>query len=93
MLVRFPRIDYSRVRPAWAPNRECVLGRNATSTIPTCIRPGLIKMMKPAPKLSLRYFLPPFYACAKKRPPRGMREYLTRFGKAGDVGREPLAAG
>jgi len=48
MQVRFPRIDYSRVRPDWAPNREFACDRNASSTIPTYIEPYLIKMMNRA---------------------------------------------
>ena len=48
MQVRFPRIDYSRVRPDWAPNREFASDRNASSTIPTYIEPYLIKVMNRA---------------------------------------------
>jgi predicted metal-dependent hydrolase len=48
MRVRFPRIDYSNVRPDWAPNREFAEDRNATSTIPTYVEPYLIKVMQRA---------------------------------------------
>jgi predicted metal-dependent hydrolase len=46
--VRFPRIDYSRVRPDWAPNHEFAHDRNASSTIPTYIEPYLIRIMNRA---------------------------------------------
>ena len=48
MQVRFPRIDYSRVRPDWATNREFAHDRNASSTIPTYIEPYLIRIMNRA---------------------------------------------
>jgi predicted metal-dependent hydrolase len=48
MRVRFPRIDYSNVRPDWAPNREFAHDRNASSTIPTYVEPYLIKVMQRA---------------------------------------------
>lgn len=51
MQVRFPKIDYSRVRPDWAPNREFAHDRNASSTIPTYIEPYLIDIMNRAKEL------------------------------------------
>ena len=48
MKVRNPRIDYSQVRPHWAPNHEFAHDRNASSTIPTYIEPWLIKVMQQA---------------------------------------------
>lgn len=48
MQVRFPRIDYSRVRPHWAPNRAFAHDRNASSTIPTYVEPYLIQVMQRA---------------------------------------------
>lgn len=48
MRVRFPRIDYSKVRPDWAPNRAFAHDRNASSTIPTYVEPYLIKVMQRA---------------------------------------------
>lgn len=48
MQVRMPKIDYSKVRPDWAPNREFAHDRNASSTIPTYVEPYLIKVMQRA---------------------------------------------
>jgi len=48
MQVRLPKIDYSRVRPDWAPNREFAHDRNAASTIPTHVEPYLIQVMQRA---------------------------------------------
>ncbi len=48
MQVRLPKIDYSRVRPDWAPNREFAHDRNAASTIPTYVEPYLIQVMQRA---------------------------------------------
>jgi uncharacterized protein len=48
MRVRLPKIDYSNVRPDWAPNREFAHDRNASSTIPTHVEPYLIKVMQKA---------------------------------------------
>lgn len=48
MQVRMPKIDYSAVRPNWAPNREFAHDRNASSTIPTYVEPYLIKVMQRA---------------------------------------------
>ena len=43
-----PKIDYSKARPDWAPNREFAHDRNASSTIPTYVEPYLIKVMQRA---------------------------------------------
>lgn len=48
MKVRMPKIDYSKVRPNWAPNHEFAHDRNASSTIPTYVEPYLIKVMQRA---------------------------------------------
>lgn len=48
MQVRLPRIDYSRIRPDWAANREFAHDRNASSTIPSYVEPYLIQVMKRA---------------------------------------------
>ena len=45
MKARFPKIDYSKVRPHWAPNREFAHNVNASSTIPVFVEPWLIKVM------------------------------------------------
>lgn len=45
MKARFPKIDYSSVRPHWAPNREFAHNVNASSTIPAFVEPWLIKVM------------------------------------------------
>ena len=57
MKARFPRIDYSQVRPHWAPNREFAHNVNASSTIPVFVEPWLIKVMTRAKAL-----LPPHEA-------------------------------
>ena len=48
MQVRLPKIDYTRVRPDWAPNHEFAHDRNAASTIPTYVEPYLIQVMQRA---------------------------------------------
>ena len=48
MQVRMPKIDYSRVRVDWAPNREFAHDRNAASLTPTYVEPYLIKVMQRA---------------------------------------------
>lgn len=48
LTVRFPRIDYSQVRPHWAPNIAFAQDRNAASTTPTAIEPWLIKVLQDA---------------------------------------------
>jgi len=48
MQVRTPKIDYSRVRVHWAPNREFAHDRNAASLTPTYVEPYLIKVMQRA---------------------------------------------
>lgn len=48
MHVRLPKIDYSGVRPHWAPNHEFAHHVNASSTIPAFVEPWLIKVMTAA---------------------------------------------
>ena len=48
MKARFPKIDYSGIRPHWAPNREFAHNVNASSTIPVFVEPWLIKVMMKA---------------------------------------------
>lgn len=48
MQVRMPKIDYSRVRVDWAPNREFAHDRNAASLTPSYVEPYLIKVMQRA---------------------------------------------
>jgi predicted metal-dependent hydrolase len=48
MKARIPKIDYSQVRPHWAPNREFAHNVNASSTIPVFVEPWLIKVMNKA---------------------------------------------
>lgn len=45
LIVRTPKIDYSKVRAHWAPHREFAQDRNATSTIPSQVEPYLIRVM------------------------------------------------
>ena len=45
MHARFPKIDYSGVRPDWAPNMAFAHNVNASSTIPVFVEPWLIKVM------------------------------------------------
>ncbi|MET0246459.1 MAG: metal-dependent hydrolase [Sphingomonas sp.] len=52
MIVRFPRIDYSKVRAHWAKNIAFAQHQNATSIIPAPVEPWLIKVLQAAlPKL------------------------------------------
>jgi hypothetical protein len=51
MLVRQPNIDYSQVRPHWAPNPEFAQHHNASSTIPVHVEPYLIKVLGKAKSL------------------------------------------
>ncbi|MFV3075039.1 metal-dependent hydrolase [Niveispirillum fermenti] len=46
MPVRFPRIDFSDIKPHWAPNIAFCQDRNATSIIPTPVEPWLIKLLQ-----------------------------------------------
>ncbi|MFC4294693.1 metal-dependent hydrolase [Novosphingobium tardum] len=48
LTVRYPNIDYSRVRAHWAPSRAFSHHRNATSFIPTPIEPWLIRILQRA---------------------------------------------
>ena len=48
MKVRYPRLDFSKVRPHWAPHLEFAQSRNAASTIPPYVEPYLIKVMQQA---------------------------------------------
>lgn len=57
LTVRYPKIDYSKVRAHWAPNLAFAHHRNATSFIPTPIEPWLIKIMQLAKGL-----IPPGHA-------------------------------
>jgi|SRR5690554_5096099 len=45
MRVRTPVIDFSEVRPDWAPNREFAHYYNAASTVPAHVEPFLVKVM------------------------------------------------
>lgn len=45
MKVRTLAIDYSKVKPHWAPNPEFAQQRNATSLIPVHVEPYLVKVM------------------------------------------------
>jgi predicted metal-dependent hydrolase len=51
MQVRQPSIDYSQVRPHWAPNPEFAQHHNASSTIPVHVEPYLIKILNKAKAL------------------------------------------
>lgn len=46
MIVRYPRIDYSKIRAHWAPNIAFAQHQNATSIIPAPIEPWLIKVLQ-----------------------------------------------
>ncbi|HEY6868569.1 MAG TPA: metal-dependent hydrolase [Novosphingobium sp.] len=48
LTVRYPKIDYSKVRPHWARSLAFSHHRNATSFIPTPIEPWLIKILQRA---------------------------------------------
>ncbi|MDE1145115.1 MAG: metal-dependent hydrolase [Azospirillaceae bacterium] len=45
MQVRFPKWDFSKVSPHWAPNHEFAQIYNAASTVPAYIEPYLVKVM------------------------------------------------
>lgn len=51
MKARLPRIDYSDIRPDWAPMREFAHRVNASSTIPSFVEPWLIKVMRRAKEI------------------------------------------
>lgn len=46
--VRYPRIDFSRIRAHWAPNIAFAQFQNATSIIPAPVEPWLIKVLQVA---------------------------------------------
>lgn len=48
MPVRYPKIDFSDIKPHWAPNIAFCQDRNATSIIPTPVEPWLIKLLQEA---------------------------------------------
>lgn len=45
MKVRYPKMDFSKVRPHWAPHIEFAQRANASSTIPSYVEPYLVKVM------------------------------------------------
>lgn len=45
MKVRYPQLDFSKIRPHWAPHIEFVQRANASSTIPSYVEPYLVKVM------------------------------------------------
>ena len=51
MKVRKLKMDFSRVRAHWAPNREFAQNQNAASLMPVHVEPYLIKVMQAAKKL------------------------------------------
>ena len=51
MKVRYPRLDFSQVRPHWAPNIEFAQRANASGLIPTYVEPYLVKVMLKAKPL------------------------------------------
>lgn len=48
MKIRQLKMDFSRVRPHWAPNPEFAQAQNASSLMPVHVEPYLIKVMKKA---------------------------------------------
>lgn len=48
MVVRYPRIDYSKIRAHWAPNIAFAQHQNVTSIIPAPVEPWLIKVLQKA---------------------------------------------
>lgn len=48
MHARFPKINYSEVRPDWCPNHAFAHNVNSSSTIPVFVEPWLIKVMTKA---------------------------------------------
>lgn len=51
MIVRYPRIDFSKIRAHWAPNIAFAQHQNATSIIPAPVEPWLIKVLQIAKDL------------------------------------------
>jgi predicted metal-dependent hydrolase len=49
--VRYPQLDFSKVRPHWAPNIEFAQRANASGLIPTHVEPYLVKVMLKAKPL------------------------------------------
>jgi hypothetical protein len=45
MKVRYPNMDFSNIRPHWAPHIEFAQRANASSTIPSYVEPYLVKVM------------------------------------------------
>jgi predicted metal-dependent hydrolase len=45
MLVRYPKLDFSKVRAHWAPNIEFAQRANGSGLIPTYVEPYLVKVM------------------------------------------------
>lgn len=48
IVVRYPRIDYSKIRAHWAPQIAFAQFQNATSIIPAPVEPWLIKVLQKA---------------------------------------------
>lgn len=48
LVVRYPKLDYSKVRAHWAPNVAFAQHQNATSIIPAPVEPWLIKVLQKA---------------------------------------------
>lgn len=46
MIVRYPRIDFTKIRAHWAPNIAFAQYQNATSIIPAPVEPWLIKLLQ-----------------------------------------------
>lgn len=46
MVVRYPRIDFTKIRAHWAPNIAFAQYQNATSIIPAPVEPWLIKVLQ-----------------------------------------------
>jgi predicted metal-dependent hydrolase len=46
LVVRYPAIDFSNVKPHWARNIAFAQDRNATSLVPTPVEPWLIKVLQ-----------------------------------------------
>ncbi len=51
MQVRYPKLDFSKVRPHWAPNIEFAQRANGSGLIPTYVEPYLVKVMLKAKPL------------------------------------------
>ena len=46
LVVRYPAIDFSSVKPHWAPNIAFAQDRNAASLVPAPVEPWLIKLLQ-----------------------------------------------